>query len=321
MLRDIARGDPAAEAAAQVIAGVAPDVILLQGVDWDLDLLTLKALRGLIAEAGHDFPFLFAARPNSGWATGLDLDGDGRRGGPGDAQGYGRYPGDGGMAVLSRHPIGQVSDLSGALWAGFDWAALPREGGKLFPSEAALEVQRLSSVGHWIVPVELAGETVTLMAFHAGPPVFDGPEDRNGKRNHDEIMLWRHLMDGAPGPAPERRFVILGDANLDPADGEGRREAIRALLDDPRLRDGEPRSAGAELAADPGQAGDPGLDTVDWRGAEEGGPGNLRVSYVLPSADFELRGGGVFWPPPGASGHEMAVRASRHRLVWLDIGW
>ena len=320
LLRDILRGDDQAEAAAAVIAAAAPDVLVLNGIDYDHDNLTLKAFTALVAARGHAMEHVFAARPNSGWATALDLDGDGRLGGPGDNQGWGRYAGDGGMAVLSRLPLGEVRDLSGLIWAEQDWAELPQVEGRPFQSEAALVVQRLSSVGHWVVPVETGEGVLNVLAFHAAPPVFDGPEDRNGKRNHDEIALWRHLLDGRLGKVPEAPLVIAGDANLDPVDGDGIKAAIRGLLGDKRLQDPTPASEGGRAAADAGHRGDPALDTADWPGAEDGGgPGNLRVDYVLPSVGLEVTGAGVFWPAPGASGHEMAATASRHRLVWVDI--
>ena len=66
-----------------------------------------------------------------------------------------------------------------------------------------------------------------------------------------------------------------------------------------------------------GQAGDPALDTADWR--DDGGPGNLRVDYVLPSAGLAITGSGVFWPAPGAPLADAAVEASDHRLVWVDL--
>ena len=322
LLRDILKGDEQAEAVAQVIAGAAPDVLVLNGVDFDHDGLTLAALSDLIAARGHEMPHRFAARPNSGWATDHDLDGDGRRGGPGDAQGWGRFAGDGGMAVLSRYPIGNVHDLSGLIWAEEDWAMLPKVKGTLFPSEAAMEVQRLSSVAHWVVPVEVGGRVLTLLAFHATTPAFDGPEDRNGKRNHDEIMLWRHLLDGKLGDAPEGAFVVIGDANLDPVDGDGIKPAIHGLLGDKRLQDAQPASEGGRAAANTSHKGDPALDTADWTGADEGGgPGNLRVDYVLPSADLRVLGAGVVWPAPGQSDADLVRKASRHRLVWVEVDW
>lgn len=321
LLRDIRKGDPQADAVAKVIALTAPDVLLLNGIDYDHGGLALGALAGLIRANGHDMPHHYATRPNSGWMTDVDLDGDGRRGGAGDAQGWGRFAGAGGMAVLSRYPIGKARDLSGLIWAEQPWARLPEKQGKPFPSQQALKVQRLSSVGHWIVPVEVQGRELSLLVFHATPPVFDGPEDRNGKRNHDEIMLWRHVLDGKLGAAPEGAFAILGDANLDPQDGQGIKQAIRGLLASAHLQDPQPNSAGGKAAADRHHKGDPALDTVDWPGRDEKGPGNLRVDYVLPSAEVKVVDAGVFWPAPGQSGHELARTASRHRLVWVDVRW
>ncbi|WP_332872686.1 endonuclease/exonuclease/phosphatase family protein [Albibacillus kandeliae] len=92
-------------------------------------------------------------------------------------------------------------------------------------------------------------------------------------------------------------FVLAGDANLDPDRGEGRREAIRALLADERVQD--------PLA---------GVDTVVWEGV-----GARRVDYVLPSAGLRVAGAGVVWPAPDEAGHAAALVASRHRLVWVDV--
>lgn len=311
LLRDIRRGDPQAQAVAQVIAAARADVLLLQNIDHDHDLLALRALRDLVAEAGWDYPHLFARASNRGRPSGLDLDGDGWRGGPGDAQGYGAFRGQGAMALLSRFPIDRaaVRDLASLAWRELPGALQPVEGGRPFPSAAAWEAQRLSSSGHWIVPVVPPGApALWLLAFHATPPVFDGPEDLNGRRNHDEIRLWKHVLDGTFGPVPAGRFVLLGDANADPVKGDARRGAIRALLADARLQDPRPESPGAAALGD-------GADTVDW---PEPAPGNMRVDYLLPSADWQLRGAGVLWPVDGALA-EVVRRASRHRLVWADI--
>src|SRR5690606_22838280 len=144
----------------------------------------------------------FAFRPNTGRATGLDLDGDGRLGGPGDAQGYGRFDGEGGMLILSRFPIESAAALD---FSGFLWVDLP--GG--LSAEAALGPeaigrQRLSTTGHWDVPVVMPdGARLRLLAFAATPPVFDGPEDRNGRRNHDETVFWLRYLEGRlPWPPP-----------------------------------------------------------------------------------------------------------------------
>ena len=321
LLRDIRTGtDPQVKAVVRVIQQAAPDLLLLTDFDFDLDLQALGALRDQIAATGPTYEYLFALRPNTGVSTGLDMDGDGYSGDAADAQGFGFFSGDGGMALLSRYPIDMtgIRDFSSVLWKDLPNPQLPVTAtGSPFPSQAALAVQRLSSTGHWVVRILAEhGLPLDLLVFYAGPPVFDGIEDRNGLRNHDEIVIWRHFLDGEFGPAPQNRYVLMGNANLDPIDGEGRKEAIRAVLADPRLQDPEPAGGGGVAASNPGHAGDPALDTADWTDPE---PGNLRVDYILPSADWQVLDAGVVWPEPGQSGHDTVIRASRHRLVWVDL--
>lgn len=315
LLRDIRKGDdPQVNAVAEVVAQVAPDILVLQGIDYDHDLLALTALREVLSDKGIAYPFLFARPPNFGIATGLDRDGDGRLGEPEDAQAYGWFAGQGGMAILSQFEIDAAGarDFSGMLWRDIPDALWPWPGAD---AEKAADIQRLSSGGHWVVPVTVADNVLHLLAFHATPPVFDGPEDRNGRRNHDEITFWRHFMDGAFGPAIEDRFVLIGDANLDPVDADGRKEAIRAILDDKRLFDPVPRRMDiVSVTAD--QAGDPMLDTVAWPTPT---PGHLRVSYILPSVDLRVTGSGVYWPGESTEAFKAVAAASRHRMVWVDL--
>jgi len=305
MLRDILRGEDAQiDAVAQVIARTAPDIIVLQKLDYDHDLHALRALRDRLAEDGQHFDHIFARRPNSGMPTGLDMDGDGRRGNERDAQGYGAFSGQAGMAILSRYPVdtAAVQDFSALLWRDLPGALLPEHAdGTPFPSPEAQDIQRLSYTAHWVVPIRLPSGPLHLLAFHATPPVFDGPENANGRRNHDEIRFWQLYLDGAFGPAPQTRFVVIGDANLDPDHSDG---AIRQLLDDPRLQDPRPAHDG------PG----PRHATVDW---EQTGP--RRVSYILPSADLEVAGAGIHWPPQETPAHDLAATANHHRLVWVDL--
>lgn len=313
MLRDIAAGEAQVQAVVAVLAAMRPDILLLTGIDHDHGQAALDALAGRLQDAGLALPHRFARRPNSGMASGLDLDGDGRRGRPEDAQGYGWFAGEGGMAILSRLPIrdGEARDFSALLWRDLPGALIGDAG--LTPEAAA--AQRLSSVAHWAVPVEAPGGPLTLLAFSATPPVFDGPEDRNGRRNRDEAALWLHYLDGGLGPVPEGPVVVLGNANLDPADGEGRRDALAALLAHPRLQDPAPRGPGGAAAPDPGHGGDPALDTADW----DDPPGNLRVDYVLPDRRLAVRGAGVFWPAPDDPMAAVAAAASAHRPVWVDV--
>lgn len=317
LLADILKSDEQVMAVAEVIATVAPDVLLLVGFDHDRDGHALRAFAELLEARGISFPYRFSARPNSGIATGVDLDGDGTTHEARDSQGYGSFSGSGGMAVLSRHPIGDVRDFSAMLWADLPGNIAPEVDGKPFPSAAARAVQRLSSVAHWDVPIEIPGGPLHLLAFHATTPVFDGPEDLNGRRNHDEIVFWQRLLDAElPFAPPAGPVVILGDANLDPVDGDGRIEAIQGLLADPRVQDPAPRSDGGKAAANREHRGDPSRDTVDWSDPR---PGNLRVDYILPDARLGLVDAGVFWPAPGDDMEAMAELASRHRMVWVDI--
>lgn len=319
LLRDIQRGeDEQIAAVVEVIARARPDVLALQGFDWDHDGAALAAFANALRAAGADYPYIHAPRPNSGMASDLDLDGDGRLGGPGDAQGFGAFTGQGGIAVLSRLPIltDLVQDFSALLWRDLPGALLPQHpDGTPFPSLPALSEQRLSSTGHWVVPLRLPdGAVMTLLTFQAAPPVFDGPEDRNGRRNHDEIMFWRAFLDGHFGPAPDQRLVLAGGANLDAQDSDGRHQAIQALLSDPRLQDPQPRSVGAASAGDQGHNGPDALDTVDWPRV-----GRLRVDYVLPSRDWRVEDAGVVWPASPDDAVAAVSAASRHRLVWVDL--
>ncbi|MBJ3761462.1 endonuclease/exonuclease/phosphatase family protein [Maribius pontilimi] len=312
MLREILKPSGPARVVAGAVAEIAPDVLVLQDVDYDASLAGLRALADLIQdEGGPLYPHLFARLPNSGMPSGFDLDGDGLLGGPRDAQGYGRFEGDGGMAILSLYPMDEdgIRDFSDLLWDDLPDAIAPEPP---FPSPQAAAARRLSSVGHWVVPVTLPSGPLHLMTWSATPPIFDGPEDLNGRRNHDEAALWLRLLDGDLGDVPDAPFVILGNANLDPVDGDGVRGALTRLLADPRLQDPKPRGDPKPDRSGQVHRGDPALDTAAYDGA-----GNLRVSYVLPSADIVVRDSGVFWPKLDALGKDDL--GPRHAIVWADL--
>ncbi len=313
LARDIASGkDAQVLAALRVMAALDADILLLTGVDYDRELIAAGLLADRLAVLGADYPHRFAQRPNAGWQTGLDLDGDGQPGGPGDAQGWGQFSGQGGMVLLSRLPLGPAAtDHSAFLWADLPGALLPPD-----MTAGVRAVQRLSSTGHWQVPLLLSdGKSLTLLAWHATPPVFDGPEDRNGRRNHDEAAFWLALLERRlPGLAPpEGAFVLLGTANLDPEDGEGRRDAVRALLSHPLLQDPSPRSS-VTPPPDPGQKGNAALDTAVF--AQTGG---LRVELLLPSAGVTVLSSGVMRAREGTPEAARLSAASRHFPVWAII--
>lgn len=306
LLRDLGRKDAQIDAVVQVLAETRPDILLLTHFDWDYEDSALDAFAARLAQAGLDYPHRFAARPNSGMATGLDLNADGRLGTADDAQGFGTFSGQGGMAILSRHPIGPVKDYTDFLWRDLPDNLMPP-----LPEEVAA-IRRLSSTAHWDAVVTVAGRPLHLLAMSATPPVFDGPEDLNGRRNHDELAFWLHHLPDGP-------FVLAGNLNLDPLDSEGRPEALARIM--AHVTDPLPRSAGGAAAkggVNDGHRGDPALDTGDW--PDDKPPGNLRVDYVLPARPLKVLDSGVFWPAEGPLA-KAALAASAHRLVWVDLDW
>ena len=306
LLRDVMRGDdPQIGAVTDVIAASGADVIVLQEIDYDADGAALAALADRLDEVGAYYPHRLALRPNTGRPTGLDIDGDGRSWRARDAHGYGLFNGQGGMAILSRHPIGAVRDFSGFLWSDLPGSAAA----DVLPPEA-LPILRLASVAAWDVALALPDGPLHLLTLHANTPVFDGPEDRNGWRNRDELRFWQLYLDGwAPDGTPPfaaGRFAVIGTLNVDPDRGEGRRDDLRALLDHPRLQDVRPSRPGG------------GTETVDWPDPH---PGDLRVDYILPSAALTITASGVLWPEGEEAAPPLSVvaAASDHRLVWVDI--
>jgi hypothetical protein len=357
LLRDLATpDDPQIRNVAEIIQRVRPDVLLLNEFDFDADdpsggsvgakrFLANYLDRGQNGAEAIDYPHAFVARVNTGVPTGFDLDNDGKavtepgsRGYGNDCHGFGLFPGQYGFVIYSKFPFEPGSaDFQAFLWRDMPGALLPaRRDGTPWYTPAALGALRLSSKNHCDVAVRIGGKSVHILASHPTPPAFDGPEDRNGKRNFDEIRLWADHLSGAvylaerigAGIKPPGTFVLMGDLNADPLDGGSVAGAIQQLLDHPKVQGGfTPRSEGAAEAsrlqggANARQKGDPAFDTADF---DDGSVGNLRADYVLPSKDLKVLGGGVFWPiasDPLARLVVMSPRAasSDHRLVYLDL--
>lgn len=210
LLLDALRSDKDAEVSVLVqgVQQVRPDVLLLTRVDHDPQGIILTAIRNRLSRAGLEYPYSYAPLQNRGVPTGVDLDGDGRLGGYEDAQGYGRFSGDGAMALLSRWPITQVADYAGFLWRDLPDARIASLSAK------AQEVQRLSSSGHWVVEVAPPdGPAFKLLAWAGAAPNF-GQTSRNPDRNHDEAAFWPALLKGRlPMPPPDGPFILAGLGN------------------------------------------------------------------------------------------------------------
>lgn len=332
--------DDQAEKIAAIVQSVRPDVLLVNEIDFDSHAVLANTLAEKYFAVPQGrleplvFPFVVALPSNTGVASGLDINGDTRKDGPADAWGYGLYEGQYAFAIFSRFAIDENAIRT---FQEFRWQDLPNAmrpidpaTGRPYHDDDVWPRLRLSSKNHVDVPIQIGDRTIHLLASHPTPPVFDGPADHNGCRNHDEVRFWidylrgeaaSYLVDdrGVAGGLPvEASFVCLGDLNADPQDGDGRREAIVRLLEHDRVIDSQPRSPGAAEAARSHSAGtsrrgDPGLHTALF-----GRGRSLRLDYVLPSRSLKVIRSGVHWPLK-SDRESRGIDASDHRMVWVDL--
>jgi Endonuclease/Exonuclease/phosphatase family len=340
-----------AAAVAEIIQRTRPDVVLVNEFDFDEGGVAADLFRTNYLERSQngampiDYPYAFVAPSNTGVPSGFDLNNDGTVGGGDDAFGFGLYPGQFGMAVFSRYPIDERDARTFQMfrWADMPGAMLPDDPNTSAPADwyspAELAVFRLSSKSHWDLPIRIGRKTVHFLVSHPTPPVFDGPEDRNGTRNFDEIRFWADYVAGGKRAAyiyddnGERgglkqgaRFVIAGDQNSDPLDGDSVPGAIQQLIEHHRIVDPAPTSDGAVEAsalqggANASHESDPAFDTADFA---DTAPGNLRADYVLPSKALRPKDAAVFWPvladPLSRLTGVFPFPSSDHRLVWVDL--
>lgn len=338
------RNDEQLSLVAATIQAARPDVVLINEFDYDPsgkaaeDFLFNYLMRAQHGQSAIRYRYHYTAPVNTGLDSGLDLNRDGEVGGANDAWGFGRFPGQYGMLVLSRYPIdpAKIRSLRKFKWRDMPGALLPTlPDGESWYSERILRTFPLSSKAHWDIPIWTRAGAIHFLVSHPTPPVFDGDEDRNGRRNHDEIRLWADYVSIDParhdyiydddgrtgGLAVGEYFVIAGDLNADPHDGDSYPGAIDQLLSHPRIQaTPTPASTGAAESAhrlgggNLGQTGDPSHDTAVFGGHT----GNLRVDYVLPSQGLRVLDSGVFWPL-STEANAALLDASDHRLVWVDI--
>lgn len=334
---DGAGTNPQLRAAAEIIKEIRPDILVLNEVDHDYDAvgqpLTAAARAFAVAYLATgdnpiDYLYAYAEPNNTGMLSGVDLNGDGLVAGVehqgsrehgDDSFGFGLYPGQYSMAVLSLHPLisGESRTFQNLRWRDQPGNHMP-EG---FYSEEAVAVLRLSSKSHQDVPVAIDGQRLRLFLSHPTPPVFDGDEDHNGRRNFDEIMFWRQYIDGEPGLVDDGGgrggyqagvpFVIVGDLNA--AEGDlAIYDGVAAI--DQLLRHTALQDPAQWLVSD-------GAPSGDERATTEFGGRGRRIDYLLPSRGIEILDGGVYWPAVDVDpdGHARALLASDHRLVWLDL--
>lgn len=336
---------------AEVIQRVRPDVVLINEFDFDAGHEALRLFHENYLGVGHNgaepisYRYRYTAPSNTGIPSGFDLNNNGTIGGGDDAYGFGAFPGQFGMAVYSRYPIRyeSIRTFQKFLWKDMPGALLPDDPATAAPkdwySREELKVFRLSSKSHWDIPIEIGGDLVHFLVSHPTPPVFDGPEDRNGTRNFDEIRFWadyvsswrsRYIYDDRGrrgGLFPGADFVIAGDQNSDPLDGDSRPGAAQQLIEHPLINASHPptsegavEQAAAQGGANATHRSDPRFDTADFA---DGAPGNLRADYVLPRKSMRILDSGVFWPLSTDSLFRLVgvfpFPTSDHRMVWIDL--
>ena len=321
---------------AEIVQRVRPDILLLNEFDYTADVekgigafqrnYLNKSQQG---QKVIKYPYVYVAPVNTGVDSGADLSGDGIASGTGDdAFGFGLYPGQYAMALLSRFPIDidNVRTFQHFLWKDMpdnSLSKVKKPDGSSWYTKKTLDVLRLSSKSHWDVPVNIDGKTLHILASHPTPPVFDGTENRNGYRNHDENRFWADYLNKSAasyiyddkkqtGGLDGEYFAILGDLNASPVEGDSHVEGIKSLINHPRMAaDITPQSVGGKLhSPDNPHASS---HTANWR---------MRADYVLPSNSLKVTGSGVFWPEEGNSLERLVkdrAASSDHRLVWVDV--
>ena len=363
-----------AKAVAEIIQRNNPDVLLINEFDYVAanPLQPVQLLQQNYLEVSQNgatpvnYQYSYIAPSNTGINSGFDLNNLNGTvttvGAPGygdDSFGFGNFPGQFGMLLLSKYEIDTANIRT---FQNFLWKDMPNnlltndptvdnpntainENLNGFYSPQEIAVLRLSSKSHWDVPIKVNGETVHLLLSHPTPPTFDTTEDRNGKRNADEIRFWAdyitpdkggYIYDDkgkTGGIATGSSFVIMGDQNADPLDGDSYNNAIRQLLLNPNINTnstpvslGGAQQAGLQAGANVNQKGNTAFDTADFN--DNPAPGNLRTDYVLPSTDLQITNSAVFWPlntdpnfpPVGTFNSSLpgGYPSSDHRLVFVD---
>lgn len=341
------KGDEQAAAAARVIQEVDPDIIVVNELANNIQRARVEDgvptektniqafVDNYLSEPQHrtldGSEYQYTLQPTSN--TGVlpeepyDFNKDGNAGErPGDAFGFGAFPGQYAFGIASKYPINErgIRSFQTFLWDDMPGNLIPIEGETsvdpdgIYLTEAETNVYRLSSKTHIDVPFEVDGETVHGLFSHPTPPVFDGPNNFNGRWNHDEVRFFADYVAGADyiyddtgttgGLADDASYVLMGDMNAGPGDQPLDPATKYFIENDDFVTRRLPTSPGGA------QRGN--------RYATATFEERPKVDWVLPSPDLSLRSSAVVWPSKNADkrGLRTAVdTASDHRLVWADI--
>ena len=239
-----------------------------------------------------------------------------------ERRGLGSSPGPINYAVVSRYPIlkEQVRVITEFAWTDLPDSLIPQ-----IASDTGIQVPAgypLFSKAVAIVPIQVDAEVVFLVMMHTIPPIS---HVLNPYRNHDELVAVRMLIEGTlPGVAalPEgARFVLLGDFNSDPDDGDSLEGSIQPLLSHPLLQPLQPEGAGT-VGSHPERNTFEGACPASPPAPVPGLASQFQLDYLLPSTTFApALAGGVFFPDhqTEAADWELACSGSDHMLVWAEL--
>lgn len=322
--------------AARIIQTVRPDVLVLTGIDVDSGERIAKAFStnylavGNKTHTGMTYPYRYTSHSNAGVDSGADLDHDGIIGGPGDALGYGEFPGQASMIVYSKYPIDteNIRDFS-----SMPWQLVPNHGMPEHFSELEQAMLPLASVSHWDVPIDVAGQTIHLLATAAANGTATA---HAADRNADQLRFWQDYLEpdseyirdhrGMSGPlAADAAFVLAGSLKADPdGSGPGDATAIQNLLDSDAVFDPQPERTLPPNALGHGVS----ANNPDAKYHTAPDPTNTgssyRADYVLVDADMTVTGSGILESGTETSdffrGHFGDVEISNtNHIVWADI--
>lgn len=328
---------------AEIIQRIHPDILVLQEFEYDEEGYALHLFqKNYLKVSQHgappiDFLSTHIFPSNSGIPSGMDLDQDGKNDSPSDALGFGSYPGHYAFAILSKYPMlkNKIRTFQKFLWKDMPQAKLPCfPTGEPWYSQEKLAILRLSSKNHADVPIQLPTGLLHVLIAHPTPPVFDGPEFRNRLRNFDEIRLLTDYLTPAAhylyddqgqsgGLDATAHFVVVGDMNADPHEGNSLEGAMKQLLEHPRInpqvREIIPSSQGSIETAPL----HPARSSSQAHLAHHTASWGLRVDYILPSQKLAIHDGAVFWPESTHPLYYLVERdiSSDHRLVWVEMSF
>lgn len=324
--------NPQVQAVTEIVARFDPDILCIEEIEYDAESVPVAdqvpgRFDGGAQNAERLAAALNDATPGAPYQHTLITLGNGGFAWTGPDHGVEEFGsrGAGEFAVLNYGIVSRYPILEDQVQVVTDvpWLDLPDNVTAQMQSEIGATVPEgypLFSKALVIAPIDVDGQVLVLVLLHPVPPIIYPTWPY---RNRDELGGARALLDGLlPGVAPlpdGARFVLVGDFNADPDDGDSLPGAIQQLLDHPRLVPYQPEGAGT-LGHHPERNTNvsdcPSTTPIDPTASFQ-----LQLDYLMPSTTIgEPLDGGVFFPAEAAD-FDLACRASDHMMLWADLPW